>query len=236
LNILTDDIINDSFSLHSCVVVEESIHAQFQLYDLYLPPSIAHQHRKEIEGRVAVICVPKSFVDQKARSITIPSSFVLNLYNGQNVRNLQSDDSYRSQGIKSLLAVRVTTIYGEQPDETTDLIEGTIFGTGNEAQLDSVTSQYSAVSHGALRFVPAFGSGISRGVVEVQIPIQMAGSDIQKDVMAKVLEAVESLIGHPLSVIASHVVFCVPNNSILQGTTEWTAFTFLNEGVSFIVE
>jgi hypothetical protein len=63
------------------------------------------------------------------------------------------------RGTKRLLAVRISTTYGEEPDESLAEIEGAVFGTGTNpdaiAADATVVAQYTAVSHNQVHFIPA---------------------------------------------------------------------------------
>jgi len=174
-------------------------------------------------------------------------------------RRIQQQHSQLLSGRHTLLAVRVVSSFGEEPEESLDDIEMAVFGTttsssssGNSAVLggngdhdrrnnngnflsrqnQNVVSQYSEVSHGQFELVPATGLGIRNGVAQIRLDTRVAGSKVEDELSLQVLDAaVQQLGGAPLEQIADRFIFCLPNASTLGGRDSWTAFTYLFEPV-----
>lgn len=138
-------------------------------------------------------------------------------------------------GTKRLLAVRITGLEGtEVPDETLPQIRDAIFGSESTGDLPTVVSQYAAVSHGSLQYVPSAGAGISDGVAEISIStsIMNGTSSIQGALMQEILDATALSLGD-LESVADQVIFCLPTGSLLNNNNKWTAFTYRYEPYSF---
>jgi hypothetical protein len=199
-------------------------------------------YKEEIEEGVARVCIPGGYVSQDSSSVIIPNERRLRLVENSpaNQRRLQLEARL---GNKKLLAVRVVSAIGEEPEETLAEITSAIFGVdpfgtqvqSNEyAQDSTVVSQYRHVSAGSFNLLAASGPGIEFGVVQVVVDHVIAGAGIQS-LSNAIVAATEEQLGGSLDEIADYVVFCLPNDSLLQGTTAWTAFTYLYEPVSAIV-
>lgn len=163
-------------------------------------------------------------------------------------------------GRKTLLVVRVVTST-EKPDVGLEEMEAAIFGTiphphasvvtleqsqeNATASLDgplsyqSVAEQYQAATLGNLIFEPLKGPGFENGILEIDLSqsiganFVMAGQGIQS-LAPSLHEATAGRIGvTELTNVADHVIFCLPNDSLLAGTTAWTAFTYLYEPYSY---
>jgi hypothetical protein len=117
-------------------------------------------------------------------------------------------------GTYKMLAVRVTTTFGQEPQESLQEIEGSVFGTGPGAEPNSVVDQFMAVSHGQLHYLPADGTN---GVVEIQMDQKiMHYSDAEQ----AMINATEALFGGAqLTTVADRILFCMPDGT-LSGTSE----------------
>ena len=163
-------------------------------------------------------------------------------------------------GRKTLLVVRVVT-GTEAPDVSVEEMEAAVFGTiphphasgvalehsseNITASLDgplsyqSVAEQYQAATLGNLMFEPIKGPGYEKGVLEIDLSKYMganfvlAGQGIQSLASSLQLVTAELLGVTELSDAVDHVIFCLPNDSLLAGTTAWTAFTYLYEPYSY---
>lgn len=158
-----------------------------------------------------------------------------NLQIAEDIADRSPDGRDIRTGTKSLLAVRLVAGGGaEQPVETISEIREAIFFTQSSTSLllPTVLSQYAAVSHGALRWRPATGPGIHQGVAEITIPDTLRDRTIRGPLMSEILNATAQVVGH-LAQVADHIIFCLPDGSILNGANHWTAFTFLYEPYSF---
>jgi hypothetical protein len=156
-------------------------------------------------------------------------------------------------GRKTLLAVRVVT-HTEAPDVTLAAMEAALFGTAphpagltpsaalaEEEPYVSVVEQYARVSLGHLLWEPLTGPGYEQGVLEVNLAdFLQAGEDYRiaglgvQSLAPTLLQATAARLGvAELTNAADHVIFCLPNDSLLAGTTAWTAFTYLYEPYSY---
>eukprot|EP00977_Amphora_coffeiformis_P019500 scaffold7303_cov153-Amphora_coffeaeformis.AAC.11 len=163
-------------------------------------------------------------------------------------------------GRKTLLVVRVVTST-EEPDVGLEEMEAAIFGTiphphasgvtlehsseNITASLDgslvyqSVVEQYQAATLGNLMFEPLKGPGYEKGILEIDLSKSMginfvfAGQGIQALAPTLQMATAERLGVTELTNAVDHVIFCLPNDSLLAGTTAWTAFTYLYEPYSY---
>lgn len=224
---------------YSCITkISHNEGGRRETYDITLTESILKEYGEEIEEGLAHICIPGGYISEDSSSVVIPNERRLRRVEstGSNQRRLQQDALV---GTKKLLAVRVVSASGEEPAETLAEIRGAIFGAAtfgvdasNEyAQTVTAVSQFKDVSAGALKLQAATGTGIVVGVVQVVVDHVVAGGAVNA-VTKAITAATEDLLGGSLDEIADHVIFCLPNDSILQGTTDWTAFTYLYEPVS----
>jgi hypothetical protein len=200
------------------------------MFDILLPKSFAKKHNKEIKSGKLHLCIPGGYLDRGVSSVVIPTGAELRLVESH-TRELQQQ-TVRA-GTKKLLAVRIVTTLGEAPAESLELIQGAIFGTGPQAVDNTVVSQYAAVSHGSLKYTATSGPGISNGVVEVTAALKIAGTTVTGSFISALLNATAAKLG-PLDRIADHIMFCLPDGSVLQGSNTWTGFTFLYETVSLV--
>ena len=213
---------------------------------LRLPDTFVAQNSQLIASGKAHACIADKYLVHNANPTTIfiPNNAISSI---ELIDEMEAHGEQRRlskeirAGPKNLLVVRILSDSGnEEPPETVVDIRKAIFGplgTQEEAdeanRLPTVVSQYAAVSHGSLQYVPATGLGIKDGVVEVTIETSIfAGtSSIQGPLMKEILEATSNSLGN-LDQIADHIIFCLPTGSLLKGKTKWTAFTYLYEPVS----
>jgi hypothetical protein len=211
-------------------------------YDITLSDWLLDKYKQEIEEGVAHICIPGGYISKDLSSVIIPNERRLRLVENSpaHQRRLQLEARL---GSKRLLAVRVVSVIGEEPEETLAEITGAIFGaaplgtqvqSNQYAQDSTVVSQYRHVSAGSLNLLAASGPGIEFGVIQILVDQVIAGAGIQR-ISNAIVAAAEEQLGGSLDEIADYVVFCLPNDSLLQGTAGWTAFTYLYEPVSVIV-
>jgi hypothetical protein len=115
-------------------------------------------------------------------------------------------------GTYKILAVRVTTAFGQEPQESLQEIEGAVFGTGAGAVVNSVVRQFDAITHGQLRYIPAVGTN---GVVEIQMDQEILYYiDSEQDL----INATEALFGGArLSTVADRTLFCMPDGTLGEG-------------------
>ena len=223
---------------------------------LTLPDSFVQDHWHMIQSGRAHVCIPSDYLvisttnndGAFTNNSTSRPRFVVPDSAASTVQLMLTDEQQGQQrrllntkairsGQKRLLAVRILGPTDEEvPSETLIDIRDNIFGpslqTGFELEAPpTVVSQYAAVSHGALQFIPAVGGGIQDGVAEVRIDTSIMDADIEGDLMIRILESTASNLGD-LDRLADHIIFCLPNGSQLKGSDTWTAFTYLFEPVS----
>lgn len=168
-------------------------------------------------------------------SLVVPRAAVSSLQLVSSDHNQRRLSKEVRSGTKRLLAVRLLTNGGsEVPDETISEIQDTIFGSKATSTQPTVISQYAAVSHGKLQFIPAQGPGIDNGVVEIVMdaPLTSGNISIQGPMLVEILESAASALGD-LEEVADHIIFCLPTGSLLNGKAMWTGFTYLYEPYSY---
>jgi hypothetical protein len=123
-------------------------------------------------------------------------------------RNLSNDEVTERIGTYKMLAVRVTTAFGQEPQESLEDIEGSVFGTGQNAVVNSVVRQFDAVSHGQLRYIPA----VTSGTVEIKMDQEI---HFYLDTEQEMINATEALFGGAqLSTVADRILFCLPDDTL----------------------
>lgn len=201
-------------------------------YPIELSDSFLKENASQLATGITRVCVQGGVIDGDKLIVPDRNAVVMDEPNTDQRRLAAS--SIRI-GTKTLLAVRVTSSIGEAPVETVDAIESAIFGTGENPEGipddASVVAQYEAISHGKLLFTPASGSSnIQNGVANVEIDHRFFGRDVQFGLVPQILAQTEAVVG-PLSNI-DRIIFCLPNGSRFQGSTSWTAYTYLFHQVS----
>jgi hypothetical protein len=186
--------------------------------------------------------LPLRFLDRDAQTATMPDGadlaevHLLEPIGGE--RGLQTEAPQEevadgARGAKTVLAVRVLAPDGSPP-ETADEIAAALFGIADDPDLlptASVAAQYAALSHGQLSLLPAVGPGISNGVAEIQIDMNVRGSKIQSELSSHLLEKTAQALGASVDEVADRIVYCLPTGSLLQGRDTWTAYTYLFQHV-----
>lgn len=106
-------------------------------------------------------------------------------------------------GVYKLLAIRVTSSFGQEPEESLQEIEAAIF-TGEH----SVTKQFSAISHNQLVYEPATSSG----VLQIKLEKHLERYDEDED---EVIAAVEAVLDvSSITDVADRILFCFPTGSL----------------------
>lgn len=191
-----------------------------------LPPTFRADHSHEIESGRLHLCINGGAVRDGKVVLTEESQLTL----VEQHRRLQQ---VARRGRKRLLAVRVTSPSGEEPEESVELIQGAVFGTGPMGVTPSVISQYMDISHNQLEYVAARGNNIDNGVIEIRTETRVIeGKDIQDSITDDLLNRTEELIG-PIGESVDNIIFCLPTGSVFQNNAEWTAFTYLFEPYSY---
>lgn len=196
-----------------------------------LPHTALEEYNTIIQTGTAEFCIPNRY--RQGESLVVPDNVRLELIQR---RRLASHKDFTT-GTKRVLAVRITSSFGEEPDETAEDIGRAVFGTDWDASAltqpsSSVVDQYRKVSHGQLHLMAAVGENIYNGVIEVQLNVTVAGQEVQQGLTAEILAATQRALGADLSEVAEHFIFCIPSLSLLSGKDTWTAFTYLFEPVS----
>jgi hypothetical protein len=102
----------------------------------------------------------------------------------------------------------------------------------------SVVEQYAAATLGNLLYTPLQGPGYERGILQVNMAkydptFQIANTGIQTAIPTILQATAETLGVTELTDIVDHIIFCLPNDSLLGGTKAWTAFTYLYEPYTY---
>ena len=197
-----------------------------------LPKDLLAANQEAMEEGEWHICI-QDYTIQDNTVFVLENSEILD-HSGE--RRLQNQNG--RTGTRRLLAVRVTSaVSGEEPEETVESIEGAIFGTGSNPEgialpEGSVVQQLAAISHGQLIFQPAQGPDINNGVLEISIDESFVDStDVESEILPLLIAATEQALGS--SDIADKIVYCLPTGAGFQGSTAWTAFTYLWEQYSY---
>jgi hypothetical protein len=200
-------------------------------YRVELPADFLELYKEEIESGTSSICISDGEVDRDSFKILISEGAELTLVSNRR-RNLNSEEL--TIGTRSVLAIQLTTSFFENSIQRTEdpgldlaQIEGSIFGTGPYAPGHDVVSQYKACSYGKLNLEPATGSNIVNGVAEVTLSKAVAGGEILGSLQDDILEATEAVVGSIDQY--SHVIFCVPDEILMDGNESWTAFTYVRQ-------
>jgi hypothetical protein len=236
-------------------------------YDIQLPLDFVHEHFDEIRCGKLHVCLEHMIVEPDQRRIRCNHRTIIRVRTPDGSNNHGDSRERRRQRrlhpihtsprivTKRLLAVRVSSSFGEEPEESLASIQGALFGTGSNPDAiptdSTVVAQYMAVSHGQLQFVPAVtttttansvryneSSSITNatptafGVLDVEIDEQFLGSSIH-DLANAIFDATQvALEGKPLLEVADNFLFCVPSGSLFEEEKmNWTAFTHLSQPV-----
>jgi hypothetical protein len=235
-------------------------------YDIQLPLDFVHGHFDDIRRGKLHICLEHMILEQDQRRIKCSHRTIIRVRTPDKTgrSNLGDSRARRRQrrlhpihtspriGTKRLLAVRVSSSFGEEPEESLASIQGALFGTGTNPDAipadGTVVAQYMAVSHGQLQFVPAITTTTTidpynspstnaattalEGVLDVEIEEQFLGSSIH-DLANAILDSTQTALGgQPLLEVADNFVFCVPSGSLFEDEImNWTAFTHLSQPV-----
>ena len=171
--------------------------------------------------------------------------------------------NFARKGRKSLLVVRVVTATEEPDvlqDEIEASIFGTVphpvlaqrsqegLQTNTTAAqamengpYQSVVEQFAQASLRNLLYQPLYGPGYEFGVLQLRMAeydpdFRIAGRGIQK-AASVILKATAQRLGvasaEALTDVVDHIIFCLPNDSLLAGSVAWTAFTYLYEPFSY---
>lgn len=139
-------------------------------------------------------------------------------------------------GAQRLLAVRVTSTFGEAPGSSLDAMEGAIFGTGPNpdgiAANASVVAQFRAVSHNQLLYVPANATVVAwplgpmnsttmtpiarPGLLEIEIAAKFKHFSYdfyEANLMPIVVSTIEKALGRKMNDIADRIMLCLPSGS-----------------------
>jgi len=206
------------------------------MIEIVLPQNFLDAQITTIERGTALFCVPRKHIDFISKTAVVPEQNHGLVQIEEAGRMLEAEAPEMLSGEKRLLAVRVSSTFGEEPEESRQDIAAAIFGTGmadsDLLPTTNVAAQYDAISHGALALVPATGAGIVDGVVDITLDRQVSGSRVQSDLASEIIATTAVALG-PLEDVADRIIFCLPNYSELSGRDSWTAFTYLLEAYSF---
>jgi len=204
-------------------------------YRIDLPPKFVVENKDELNSARASLCISEGTVDRDTHRVTIGENADLSILKSR--RKLQTLQPI--VGTRTILAVQLTTSFisntgnqrQEHPGLSTSEIEGAMFGTGPDAPGHDLVSQYNACSFGALDMRPAVGPGIQNGVATVELRKQVAGDEILGSLQDDILEATEEQIGSLDQF--DHIIYCIPDDALMNGAEKWTAFTYFHSRWSF---
>jgi hypothetical protein len=199
-----------------------------EVFSIALPDDFIQAYSTILHAGLAYACLQGAVIDVEEKSVHIPSHATVSLLDDDTHHNRRL--AVARQGKKRLLAIRVTTTYGEEPEESLDLMEGTLFGTGSLAEPHNAVTQYDALSHGKFGYIPAQGATITNGVTEIVVDMKIEGTIMSPSFQDTIKEAAVKQLGN-LDEIADQIAYCIPNGSLLFDSSKWTGFTFLYETV-----
>jgi hypothetical protein len=198
-----------------------------------LPQSFLNEHKRIIMQN-PILRIPGGVVTK--RSVHIPANADITIHAETSPRRRLAPKS----GTPTALTVRVIANGNAQPDETKSQLQGRIFGEGDDAQENTVFTQYKKCSFGAQDIQPATaGNGVQSGVVEVNADIDIASCNILGDCQEEILAATELQLGiSPGSLDSSNppydfVMFCMPDGSMFGNRTDWAAFAYTGDRTAF---
>jgi hypothetical protein len=201
-------------------------------FHLNLPDDFVQENEQDILAGNLEICIEGGVASRSDYTVSYPEGATISVVPQLSVRDFTPN---RANGDMTLLAVRVSSRAGEDPGLTADEIEGTVFGTGLNASVANVTSQYEQCSAGNLRFSAATGANINNGVLDVLVDGPFQGGDMVGTLQNEIIAAVEATVGN-ISQFGK-VMFCVPTGSTIPGGEAlsggaWSAFAHINGDVS----
>ena len=184
-------------------------------YDVALPSSFVNANKVQLDSGVSTICIPDGLAVRGAFGeqdwIVIPPNTEITFVKDR--RRLRISTSYQQQrrlvqtGTRSVLAVRVTTPFSS-PSATVDQLADSIFGS--QERQASMASQYSACSFGKLNFVPAVGSGVANGAMNLALNQTIHGLNV-RHIENSLVSKLQGLVTNLDEV--DHVIFCMPEGS-----------------------
>lgn len=199
-------------------------------YRIELPSSFTKAYGEELASAKANVCISDGEIDRANYRVTIAEGAELSIM--QSRRKLRTLDPII--GTRRMLAVHLssaTSSQKEDPGLSSSEIEGAIFGTGPDSPGHDLVSQYNSCSFGALNMQAAQGLNIENGVAEVRMRKRIAGGEILGSLQDAILEATEELVGSLDQF--DHIIFCMPDDALMDGSAQWTAFTYFHSHWSF---
>lgn len=205
-------------------------------YRITFPTNFLELYQEELASARASVCISDGHIDRQSYKIIIEEGAELTLVSNRR----QLANNAPTAGIHTVLAVHLSssyydttsrTVLTESPGLDTTQIQGTIFGIGSDAPGHDLLSQYRDCSFGALQLVPATGTNIVNGVAEVTLHEEIAGGEILGSLQDDILTATEKVVGSVDQY--THIIFCMPDDATMDGSTEWTAFTYFQARRSF---
>ncbi|CAB9499848.1 glutathione Stransferase [Seminavis robusta] len=214
--------------LYLCRLQGHSYHKSRAGYRIELPQPFANTHREELDEADATICISKGYVDGNSHRVVIDEDAAVSMISN---RRRLSGHLAPIAGKRNVLAVQLTTSMNEHPELSMVDIQGSIFGTGSRAPGHDFASQYRDCSFGALDFQPATGNNIQNGVTHVRMQKPVAGGEILGSLQDDILEATEERVGSLDQF--DHIIYCIPDDALMDGSSKWTAFTYFHSHWSF---
>mmetsp|Transcript_32111 Transcript_32111/g.78026 ORF Transcript_32111/g.78026 Transcript_32111/m.78026 type:complete len:350 (+) Transcript_32111:66-1115(+) len=134
----------------------------------------------ELSSGDTKILATNAVIDSTDAKLTITASSHITFSHVQTRRKLKS-----STGTQKVLVVRVTLSDGKAPQSSASLMSDKVFGTSGDVV--NAKSVFEGCSHGKMQVVPATGSGVTNGVMELTSSAGSSGTDdqIYDDVLSK---------------------------------------------------
>ena len=99
-----------------------------------------------------------------------------------------------SMGVNTVLVVRITYL-GQEPSKSANQLAARFFCTGPRADGVCAAERFASCSHGKLQVVPAVGTDIQNGIVEVSVNRAVSGTHSTNTLVNRVIEGLVDTYG-----------------------------------------
>jgi len=179
--------------------------------------------------------------DRSGPKMKVQANAKLDFYLDKRKGQMKKDQSHRKlapyAGESSMLVIRVvSSVDGSSPSKSAPELASDVFGIGMFDQ-HNLASQIEACSGGKFTYVPAAGTGIVNGVLDVTVDVDLAGMDSGTAVNYAV-GAAQAQVG-VLTQWTQHMVV-LPSNVNFGGAAAWAYINgvqsaYLNQYASHVV-
>jgi len=190
-------------------------------------PSLAEEHRDELEsGR---LWIRFQGVARTADRVVLLDGYSAAPILEFSAKATPAAAAPRPTGKSSLLVVRVTgrgSVRGTSvtPAASAEELRRSVFGSSGDDDEVSFASQFRACSYGQKTFVPATGTGVVGGVLDIHGQQMLEGLSLSQ-AHAKVKHRVESQI---VGVKFDHIMYCLPTGlkgiAVAPLGANWSAY------------